>query len=150
MQTYKHLLLAADFAPDSELVTERAFALKALFETRLSLIHVVDYLPPAYVGEFVPPYDLDLEENLVDRAREKLAALAKQHGDADAAQYVEIGSPKAEIIRVAAENEVDLIVVGSHGRRGLALLLGSTANAVLHRAPCDVLTVRFPTQHAGT
>ena len=54
---------------------------------------------------------------------------------------------KAEIIRVAAENEVDLIVVGSSGRwRGLALLLGSTANAVLHGALCDVLTVRFPSE----
>ena len=55
MQTYKHLLLAVDFAPDSELVVERAFALKALFEARLSLIHVVDYLPPAYVRRICAP-----------------------------------------------------------------------------------------------
>jgi len=54
-----------------------------------------------------------------------------------------MGSPKTEIIRVAQENGVDLIVVGSHGRHGLALLLGSTANGVLHYAPCDVLAVRL-------
>jgi universal stress protein A len=55
---------------------------------------------------------------------------------------VELGSPKAEITRVAEEQGVDLIVVGSHGRLGLELLLGSTANGVLHAAKCDVLAVR--------
>ena len=54
-----------------------------------------------------------------------------------------MGSPKTEIVRVANENKVDLIIVGSHGRHGLALLLGSTANGVLHHATCDVLAVRL-------
>lgn len=54
-----------------------------------------------------------------------------------------MGSPKLEIVRVAEERQVDLIVVGSHGRHGLALLLGSTANGVLHHAKCDVLAVRL-------
>lgn len=62
---------------------------------------------------------------------------------AEDCQWLEMGSPKTEIIRVATENQVDLIVVGSHGRHGLALLLGSTANGVLHHAPCDVLAVRL-------
>jgi len=48
-----------------------------------------------------------------------------------------------EIIKIAEENNVDLIIVGSHGRHGLALLLGSTANGVLHHAKCDVLAVRI-------
>jgi universal stress protein A len=56
--------------------------------------------------------------------------------------WVELGATKFEIARVAKENTFDLIVVGSHGRHGVALLLGSTANAVLHGAPCDVLAVR--------
>ena len=54
-----------------------------------------------------------------------------------------MGSPKTEIVRVANEHKVDLIIVGSHGRHGLALLLGSTANGVLHHATCDVLAVRL-------
>jgi universal stress protein A len=54
-----------------------------------------------------------------------------------------MGSPKLEIVRVAEENNVDLIIVGSHGKHGIALLLGSTANGVLHHAKCDVLAVRI-------
>ena len=57
---------------------------------------------------------------------------------------VEIGPPKSEITRIAEEQEVDLIVVGSHGRHGFVEnLLGSTANAVIHHAKCDVLTVKI-------
>ena len=52
-------------------------------------------------------------------------------------------STKEGILGAAKEHGADLIVVGSHGRHGLALLLGSTANAVLHGAPCDVLAVRI-------
>jgi universal stress protein A len=57
-------------------------------------------------------------------------------------QHLIFGRPEAEIHRVAEELEADLIVVGSHGRHGLALLLGSTANGVLHGAKTDVLAVR--------
>jgi universal stress protein A len=64
----------------------------------------------------------------------------------EAQTWLETGSPKQEIIRIAEENAVDLIVVGSHGRHGLALLLGSTANGVLHHANCDVLAVRLQNQ----
>ena len=56
--------------------------------------------------------------------------------------FVELGAPKHEIVRVAKEQGVDLVVVGSYGRHGLQLLLGSTANGVLHLAACDVLAVR--------
>jgi len=53
------------------------------------------------------------------------------------------GTPKQEIAQLAETEQVDLIVVGSHGRHGLALLLGSTANSVLHYARCDVMAVRL-------
>ncbi|MEW8014407.1 MAG: universal stress protein, partial [Candidatus Sedimenticola endophacoides] len=56
---------------------------------------------------------------------------------------VEVGVPKREIVRVAQEHGADLIVLGSHGRHGLQLLLGSTASGVLHLAGCDVLAVRI-------
>lgn len=71
-----------------------------------------------------------------------LSELANRLGAPEAGLYVETGSTRAEILRLAKEKAVDLIVVGSHGRRGLALLLGSTANAILHGANCDVLAVR--------
>ena len=58
-------------------------------------------------------------------------------------QWVVIGSPKTEILALAEDNNADLIVVGSHGRHGLGLLLGSTASSVLHHAKCDVMAVRL-------
>ena len=53
------------------------------------------------------------------------------------------GSTRREILRLAKELDTNLIVIGSHGREGIQRLLGSTANAVLHGAPCDVLAVRI-------
>ena len=58
-------------------------------------------------------------------------------------QWVEFGKPRYDVVRLADEHKVDLIVVGSHGRHGIQLLLGSTANAILHHAKCDVLAIRL-------
>jgi universal stress protein A len=76
-------------------------------------------------------------------AKKRLHKLAVELSVSEDNVWLEMGSPKAEIVRVAEENKVDLIVVGSHGRHGLALLLGSTANGVLHHTRCDVLAVRL-------
>ncbi len=70
-----------------------------------------------------------------------MADIAAPHVDA-ADQHVVVGMPDTEIHRFADEHNVDLIVVGSHGRHGFALLLGSTSTGVLHGAQCDVLAVR--------
>jgi universal stress protein A len=103
---------------------------------------VVEYVAMEYPGDLALPENFELEASLVAHAREQLAGLAQRLGFPSAAQRVEVGATKSEIIRVAKEWEADLIVIGSHGRHGWALLLGSTANAVLHGAPCDVLAVR--------
>ena len=76
-------------------------------------------------------------------ARERLRQYAREEGLDHAEQHVSSGYTKQEILDQADAIGADLIVVGSHGRHGLALLLGSTANAVLHGAPCDVLAVRL-------
>ena len=86
---------------------------------------------------------MDLTAELMAGAKKRLAKLAEKLGVTEDRLWLEMGSPKTEIIRVAEENKVDLIVVGSHGRHGLGLLLGSTANGVLHHATCDVLAVRL-------
>ena len=95
----------------------------------------------AYGGEF--PVDLgDLHKELEKQASEKLDALSKELGVAAPNCFLEVGITEKEIIRIAEAQGADLIVLGSHGRHGLSLLLGSTANAVLHHAKCDVLAVR--------
>ncbi|MGZ5001054.1 MAG: universal stress protein, partial [Methylomonas sp.] len=88
-------------------------------------------------------FDVDWTQELLDAAKKRLTQFAAELGVPEERQWLEMGSPKLEIVRVAEENNVDLIVVGSHGRHGIALILGSTANGVLHHAKCDVLAVRL-------
>ncbi|HEX4940775.1 MAG TPA: universal stress protein [Candidatus Kapabacteria bacterium] len=141
MGQYTHILLAADFNQESDIVVKRAKALAGTFGAKLSLVHVLEPISIAYGGEF--PVDLgDLHKELEKQAQTQLAALGDQLGVAAENRYLEVGITEKEILRVAKAHGVDLIVMGSHGRHGLALLLGSTANAVLHHADIDVLAVR--------
>jgi universal stress protein A len=142
MGTYRHVLFATDFSPDGEVAGRKAAEIAALAGARLSLLHVVEYSAMEYAGEIPIPENIDLDQRRVDLARGQIAELAWRLGVAEAPTFVELGAPKHEIVRVAKELGVDLIVVGSHGRHGLQLLLGSTANGVLHLATCDVLAVR--------
>lgn len=143
MGSYKHILLAVDFE-SVEIVAVRAKALAENYQAALSLIHVVDNMPIPDTGYGLDTaLDVDLTSEMIVAAKKQLSGLANKLGVEEDRLWVELGSPKLEITRVAEENQVDLIVVGSHGRHGLALLLGSTANSVLHHAKCDVLAVRL-------
>lgn len=144
MENYKHILLAADFLGHGEVVATRAKDLADKYQAKLSIVHVLDSLPitdPAY-GPVIP-FDMDLTAELTKAAKKRLAKLGEELGVPEDSQLIEMGSPKLEIVRIAQEKNADLIVVGSHGRHGLALFLGSTANGVLHHAKCDVLAVRL-------
>jgi universal stress protein A len=143
MKPYMHVLFATDLSDESRGLAERARDLAERYAAKLSLIHVVEYSPLLEYGDGqMFPTALELEEKLAEQARTKLAQWGRELGVTSEDQQVEIGATKTEILRVAKERGVDLIVVGSHGRHGLGLLLGSTANAVLHGAPCDVLALR--------
>jgi len=143
MDAYRDILVAIDFSPSADGVARRAFDIAARNDARLSFIHVVEYLPFVMDNELMMPPALDVEAQLMSNARAQLAKLmARLGGPAAAEQLVELGSTKVEILRIATERAVDLIVVGSHGRHGWARMLGSTADAVLHGAGCDVLAVR--------
>ena len=144
MSGYKHILLAADFSDHGDEVASKAKELAEANQAKLSTIHVVDNLPitDASYGPIIP-FDGDLTEQLMAAAKKRLAKVADELAIPESNQWLEIGSPKLEIVRIAEQNDVDLIVVGSHGRHGFALLLGSTANGVLHHALCDVLAVRL-------
>jgi len=144
MGHYKHILLAADFTDHGIDVAAKAKELAEANQARLSIVHVVDNLPitDAAYGPIIP-FDGDLTEQIIEAAKKRLLKMAKELDIAEENQWLEVGSPKFEVVRLADENNVDLIVVGSHGRHGFALLLGSTANGVLHHAHCDVLAVRL-------
>jgi len=144
MNTYQHILLAVDFSDHGKAVSQKAKQIAAQNQAQLSLLHVVDNLPitDATYGPIIP-FDVDLTEELMASAKQRLSTLADDLEVAEDDQWLEIGSPKLEIVSMAEQHNVDLIVLGSHGRHGWALLLGSTANGVLHYAKCDVLAVRL-------
>lgn len=142
---YKNLLVAIDFSATAEMVVARACELAALYDASLTLLHVVEYLPPLDVGyEQIVIADWGIDEEELVRAAEK--RLADMVASADSrlamATRVTVGMPKHEIIRVAGEIGAELVIIGSHGRHGFSRLLGSTASPVLNDAPCDVLAVR--------
>lgn len=141
MSEYKHILVGVDLTVESHDVSKRACALRKAFDARLSCVHVIEPLSLAYGGDI--PMDLStIQEQIQDTAKAHLAEFARSLNISEADQHLIFGRPETEMQTLANEIGADLIVIGSHGRHGLALLLGSTANGVLHGAPCDVLAVR--------
>ena len=139
--SYSTLLMAVDLSDESEMVAQRAQALASSFGATLDVIHVIEPLSFAYGGDI--PMDFSgIQEEIHQQAKQQLASFAANCGIAEERQHIVLGRPEVEIHSLAEEVGADLIVVGSHGRYGLALLMGSTANGVLHGASCDVLAVR--------
>lgn len=141
MGGYSRILLAVDLTEDCEGVADRATALAAQSEAELHIIHVIEPLSLAYGGDI--PMDLSsVQDQIHEQAKSRLAEFSSKIGIPEQRRHLVFGRPESEIHRIANEEAVDVIVVGSHGRHGIALLLGSTANGVLHGANCDVLAVR--------
>ncbi|MDF3931020.1 universal stress protein [Pseudomonas citronellolis] len=140
---YQHILVAVDLTDECDPVMKRAVALAASAQARLSTVHVVEPMAMAFGGDV--PMDLSmLQQQQFDQAKERMHQFTLSYPQVSIAQsHLVYGQPRQEIHRLAKEQGCDLIIVGSHGRHGLALLLGSTANDVLHGAPCDVLAVRL-------
>jgi universal stress protein A len=142
MSGYKKILVVVDLSADSERVVERAKAIAACYQSQIELLHVVEYIPLEPIGETLLP-TIQIENELVQRATIKLGELAERLGLMNSPRLVQAGSIKGEIIRIAQEHQVDLIVLGSRERHGLAILVNFTDDTVLHQAPCDILAVRL-------
>ena len=141
MAKYTTLLMAVDLSDESAQVAERARALAAANDATLHIIHVIEPLSFAYGGDI--PMDFSgIQEEIHEQAKQQLDRFAADSAVPADRQHIVLGRPEVEIHSTAEAIGADLIVVGSHGRYGLALLMGSTANGVLHGASCDVLAVR--------
>lgn len=141
METYQKILVAVDFNQSIAKVIERAKFIAANNDSKLSLIHVVEPAPVDFLDQTLL-VDMNLDQLLFKTASQQMQKLAENQQIDSADCYIEAGSVKAEIFSKIESLNADLLVVGSHGRHGLGLLLGSTANSVLHGASCDVLAVR--------
>lgn len=140
MKNYQHILLAVELTPESDApVISKALVLASQFNSKLTLVHAIEHYPYVYGGAVT----IDFENDMVAAAKVMLADIQKQFPKTIESQAVVlVGSAKHVIIDEAKKMKANLIVLGSHGKHGVRLLLGSTANAVIHAAHCDVLAVR--------
>ena len=135
---YKHILVPTDFSEPSERAAKKALELGKLLDARLVVVHVVNYLPPAYISS---QSEYTSAEQIIGRAATYLAEWVTQVGLGDAERLVVSGPAGREINSAAKAHGIDLIVIGNSGEGGIKRLLGSTTRAVMHNAPCDVLAV---------
>ncbi|MFT4615504.1 MAG: universal stress protein A [Bacteroidia bacterium] len=141
MANYQKILVAIDLSEDSNIVLQRALRIARSNDSQLHLIHVIEPLSFAYGGDI--PMDFSgIQDEIHQQATAQLKQFAQNNGVSEQDQHIVLGKPEVEIHAAAKELATDLIIVGSHGRHGLGLLMGSTANGVLHGASCDVLAVR--------
>ena len=135
------ILHPTDFSENSQGAFWLACALARDYSARLIVLHVAP-VPTVFYGEgMLPP----APEDLLVEPQAQLARLEVPHGDVRAERRLEQGDAVAEILRVAQEAHADLIIMGTHGRTGLArLLMGSVAELIVRKAACPVLTVKTP------
>ncbi len=137
---YKKILVAIDLSNDSRKVIETAAKL-AGDASKLHLVHVVEPVAAAYSMDIYAVNISELQQEAITFAEERLAKIGKEFKVGDDSVHTLLGAPAPEVRNLAAEIGADAIVIGSHGHSGWKILLGSTANKVLHGATCDVLTV---------
>lgn len=147
MLTLKRILVPTDFSEPSDAALKYGIALARGFNANLYLLHVLAKAPAENPANVEHP--IGLFESTRDAAREQLDKMLTDQEAKDVAFELttRVGTPYVEIIRYAKDRDIDLIVMGTHGRGLVAhMLMGSVAEAVVRRAPCPVLTVRHP-QH---
>ncbi len=142
---YKHILFATDFSLESRQAENRAIEMAQKFNAQLSIIHVIDYYPNSSLAGIDGPLAQfpDLKHETKRQAQIEMDSCIARIPLELTNNTVLDGSPNNVIAEYSEEIMVDLIILGSHGRHGLGILLGSTANGVLHKANCDVLAVRI-------
>lgn len=147
MSMYKTILVAVDVSAEARQVLGRAMQLAA-DQGQIYLMHVVEPVITENSFDLITSLPVELQETLHKQARGFLQGLCDEVNLPHEAIHIETGSVKQEILRVARELHAEVIVIGTHGRHGVSMLLGSTANSILHGTPCDVLAVRIEQQSA--
>jgi nucleotide-binding universal stress UspA family protein len=145
------ILLPTDFSECGNFALSYAASLARTFKATIVCLNVIEPIVPTvgYSGMTEPLPIADIAEQLEDSAERELPKLAECDDCAglDVEELVVHGEAAAEIVRVAKERSIDLIVIASHGRTGLGrILFGSTAEAVVRHATCPVLVVKPPAE----
>jgi len=143
----KRILFPTDFSPASEAALGYATSLARDSGSQLLILHVEEIQMPYAAGEmYLPPPTAPNPE-----LEKMLRSVAPTDKGATCVHRLALGNPAEEIVQVAKDEGVELIVMGTHGRTGLGrLLMGSVAEAVVRRAPCPVLTLKPPVKEPLT
>ena len=142
--THKNILIAIDSSDEAGEVIRAAKDIAGDSGAALSLITVITPVAYAYGPGYgmMAASTMNIEQEAAELAKKNQSALEKEF-EIQCGKSVVIGQAAHEIRNLAESSNADLIVIGSHGRHGLGLILGSTANGVLHGAPCSVFVVRI-------
>ena len=146
MITLKTILVPSDFSECSDAALRYGLELARRFDARLHVLHVVqDPLTQPWAAEGFSAPLIEMVEKWQHDAKARLSAAIPLADIGRVTVDTVVAWPYAEILRQATEHNVDLIVMGTHGRSGVShMLLGSIAEKVVRHAPCPVLTVRHP------
>lgn len=141
-KNYKHILYATDLGPFEKNVTKRVDLVRNQNDSKLSIVHVVESMP---VFADMSGYFNTAE--IIEQMQKEAGTLIKKISSnleiEEKDQYLLVGSPKTDIVATAEKIKADLIIIGTHNRHLIDNLIGSTTDAVLRSASCDVLTVRY-------
>ena len=138
---YNKVLVAVDLSKSSQKVIDTALELLGGDSSKLILAHVVEPIPPVWGMETYAIDPVELQDKIVASASKLLEEFGSKANIDKKNQYSILGVPADEVRKLATEQNVDAIVIGSHGHSGWKIILGSTAIKLLHGAKCDVLTV---------
>ena len=142
----KKVLVPTDFSESARHALTYGTSFAREYEAELTLLHVVENLTVGYASDLFPVPMQEVFQEISGYAKTELAKLGAQAREKNVSvvEHVAQGKPSAEIIRFARETEIDMIVLGTHGKGMLdQALFGSTTERVVRRAPCPVLTVRL-------
>jgi universal stress protein A len=142
MKGYNNILVATDLSAESHKVADRAADMAKKAQAKLSIAHIIQFNPVLYGGgEFAIPWDQEVSETVWKQVEQALHKEGERLHVEPSRLYLKSGPTTDTLEQLVKEAQADLLVVGSHEHSGLAYLLGSTANALLHAMPCDILAV---------
>lgn len=138
---YKRILVAIDLSEEANRLLEKGTELAAQHGATLDVVHVMDW--PLTGFDPVVGYSSISDESLLEGMASSIQKITEKYGVAASNTHSLLGQPSSMVANLASQLQTDLVIVGSHGKRGWRVLLGSTASAILHVVQCDCLLVRM-------
>lgn len=143
MKKYNKILVAVELdTKEDQPLLSRALEIAKDHDAKVFLLHVLEHLG-SYGAAYGVAAGANIEDLLSEKAKKSLVTFARAHHLDESQCLITRGDSAHMILSEAKGIDADLIIIGSHGRHGLALLIGSTADGVVHAAQCDVLAVKL-------